>query len=611
MPARVLSLLRKWGIGAGGAILSSSTSDSGKEIPAVHPDAGVDPFITHYGKDESLPELPDEILGEALMRIGPRELEEALISKLLPVAWLPGLVLHAASSPPAVQRGRAWGYRIVGTFRIGAFHRAVRAIWGSYLNDVAIFGLLRRDADLSAFRRLTQTQIVWTCATLIWLLLAALALPPVLSYSLLSFLAGLFFLLIIAVRILALLPGPARSPPRRASLEDHELPVYSILVPLFREISVLPQLVGALTRLDYPQDRLDIKLILEEHDMPMRWAVSSLRLPGTFEVIIVPGGRPQTKPRALNYALQFARGSLLTIYDAEDIPDSSQLREAAESFAAASDDVACLQARLHFYNASENWLTRQFTIEYATLFNLILPALARAGLPLPLGGTSNHFRTAVLREAGAWDPFNVTEDADLGLRLARRGFRTSVLVSRTLEEANTRTWNWLKQRSRWLKGFLQTWLVHMRSPTQCLGELGLAGFWIAQAMTIGVFVSALVHPVFLVHALWKVLHHDMSGMTPALALLAGLNIAVFLLGYGISFYAGYKALKMNRIRGWWFPLLTMPAYWSLLWVAAIMALWEFAFRPFHWNKTEHGLSAMQRRPPVRRRGQPQPHRPRA
>jgi cellulose synthase/poly-beta-1,6-N-acetylglucosamine synthase-like glycosyltransferase len=558
-----------------------------------------------------LPELPDRILGEALRRLGPGELEEALISKLLPVAWLPGLVLHAASSQRAVQRGRAWGYRIVGTFRLGTFHRAVRAIWGNYLNDKAIFGLVRRNAEMSAFRRLTQTQIVWTCAGFIWLALAVLALPPALSYALLSFIAGLFFLSIVAVRILALIPNPPLREPQRAPLHDQELPVYSVLIPLFREISVLPQLIGALTHLDYPADRLDIKLILEESDMPMRWAVASLRLPEIFEVIVVPAGKPQTKPRALNYALQFARGSLLTIYDAEDIPDRVQLREAAETFAASPNDVACLQARLHFYNASENWLTRQFTIEYATLFNLILPALARAGLPLPLGGTSNHFRTSLLRDAGAWDPFNVTEDADLGLRLARRGFRTSVLFSRTLEEANTRTLNWLKQRSRWLKGFLQTWLVHMRSPIQCLGDLGLAGFWIAQAMTIGVFVSALVHPVFLLHALWKVLHHDMTGMTSALVLLAGLNIAVFLLGHGISFYAGHKALRMNRIRGWWLALLTMPAYWILLWIAAVMALWEFAFRPHHWNKTEHGLSAMQRRVRVRRPAPPRPHHQRA
>ncbi len=158
----------------------------------------------------------------------------------------------------------------------------------------------------------------------------------------------------------------------------------------------------------------------------MRRALRKHDLPPHFEVIVVPQGSPQTKPRALNYALQFCRGSLLTIYDAEDIPEPNQLREVARKFSGAGEKLACLQAQLSFYNPNENWLTRQFTAEYATLFGLILPALAAHNLPLPLGGTSNHFRTRNLRQIGGWDPYNVTEDADLGLRLARLGYRTGV-----------------------------------------------------------------------------------------------------------------------------------------------------------------------------------------
>ena len=229
--------------------------------------------------------------------------------------------------------------------------------------------------------------------------------------------------------------------------------------------------------------------------------MARLPLPPQFEIIVVPAGRPQTKPRALNYALPFCRGELLTIYDAEDIPEPDQLRKAARRFAAAAPELACLQAQLTFFNPNENWLTRQFTAEYAMLFGRLLPVLADHRLPLPLGGTSNHFRTAVLRAVGGWDPFNVTEDADLGLRLARHGYDTGTLDSLTYEEANTRLPNWMRQRARWLKGFLATWLVHMRDPARLMREVGPAGFWVAQAVTIGVFASALLHPLCLVATL--------------------------------------------------------------------------------------------------------------
>lgn len=247
---------------------------------------------------------------------------------------------------------------------------------------------------------------------------------------------------------------------------------------------MLRQLLRALVCLDYPAEKLDIKLILEETDILMQRAVAGLTLPPHFDVIVVPAGTPTTKPRALNYALQFAHGTLLTIFDAEDVPEPRQLRLAADAFAVQAPDVACLQARLAFYNPNENWLTRQFTIEYAILFDLILPALAARRLPLPLGGTSNHFRTGALRQAGAWDAYNVTEDADLGIRLARLGCDRDHRVAH-LEEANTRLPNWMRQRARSMKGFLITWLVHMREPLRLLQEVGPAAFCAIQAVTLG------------------------------------------------------------------------------------------------------------------------------
>jgi cellulose synthase/poly-beta-1,6-N-acetylglucosamine synthase-like glycosyltransferase len=386
-----------------------------------------------------------------------------------------------------------------------------------------------------------------------------------------------------------------------------ELPSYSVLVPLFRETAALEQLLMALTGLRYPADKLDIKLILEEEDVGMQAAVAGLTLPPRFEIIVVPAGKPQTKPRALNYALAFCRGELLTIYDAEDIPEPDQLEKAARRFARAGPELACLQAQLTFFNPNENWLSRQFTAEYAMLFGRLLPVLAAHRLPMPLGGTSNHFRTAALRGVGGWDPFNVTEDADLGLRLARHGHETGTLDSITYEEANTRLANWMRQRARWLKGFLATWLVHMRDPRRLMRELGPAGFWVAQAVTIGVFASALLHPLCLVATLaLAALHPTLPEQAgPATVAIAGLNLLVFTAGYVLAIVLTREALRQRGIFGWHGTLATMPLYWLLMSAAVWLALWQFISAPFHWNKTQHGLSSFQgagRRPldPLRR-----------
>ncbi len=306
----------------------------------------------------------------------------------------------------------------------------------------------------------------------------------------------------------------------------------------------------------------------------------------------MPHGSPQTKPRALNYALQFCRGELLTIYDAEDVPEPDQLRDAARAFLTGDQRLACLQAQLTPFNPNENWLTRQFSVEYATLFALILPALAARNLPIALGGTSNHFRTPALRKIGGWDPHNVTEDADLGLRLARLGFHTGTVDSLTYEEANTRLANWLNQRARWLKGFMQTWLVHMRNPLRTVRELGLTGFWALQAQTAGIFLSALFHPFLSALAIWQLAAHPPHASISTM-MLSSFSLEVFVLGYAIAMLAGAKALRRRGLTGWWFTIATMPFYWLLMSAAAWLALWQFIFSPFKWNKTEHGLSKLQ------------------
>jgi cellulose synthase/poly-beta-1,6-N-acetylglucosamine synthase-like glycosyltransferase len=477
---------------------------------------------------------------------------------------------------------------------------AVRAVHGRHLAEEASHGLARRMPDYSARRRLTAAQ-----GALLLLLAAALAslaavLPAKAFWLLVSGISAVFFLSVVALRMLCFLPPlacqPELPPPPPAATE---LPAYSVLVPLFRETAVLDQLFTALTSLDYPPDKLDIKLILEEEDMPMRRAVAALALPSRFEVIVAPAGRPRTKPRALSFALPFCRGEYLTIYDAEDIPEPDQLLKAAARFAQAPPELACLQAELTFFNAEENWMTRQFTAEYALLFGVLLPVLAGHGLPVPLGGTSNHFRIDALRAVGGWDPFNVTEDADLGLRLARHGYRTAMLGSLTYEEANNRLDNWMRQRSRWLKGFLATWLVHTRNPARAMRELGPAGFWAAQALTLGVFASALLHPLCMAVTLALFAAHPglPADAGAGMILFAGLNLFILVAGYAAAILLARKALRRRGLADWSGTLATMPAYWLMMSAAAWAALWQFIAEPFHWNKTEHGLTRLRRRAP--------------
>ena len=532
-----------------------------------------------------------------MRRLPAEELALSLRCKLVPLVNLPGLTLFVACGEPALAIARHDGLKVVGYAESQTFIAAARHLFGAPMIAEAAGGLARRRPWLSAKRRLTPWQMGMALCLLAVVVIMWVVLPVALAWMIASTIGGLFFLSVIALRVLSLLPRPRREAPLPAALAEHDLPIYSVLVPLFRETSVLGQLLDALTKLDYPQDKLDIKLILEESDIIMQRALAAIRLPPQFDVITVPSGKPQTKPRALNYALPFCRGDLLTIYDAEDIPDAGQLRAAAAAFAVAPRELACLQAELNFYNPDENWLARQFTIEYATLFGMVLPALAHHRLPLLLGGTSNHFRIKVLREVGGWDPHNVTEDADLGLRLARLGYDTATLDSHTGEEANVRLLNWMKQRGRWLKGFLATWLVHMREPRQLWRDLGPAGFWLVQAATLGVFASALLHPVCLAGTVALAVLTPPLGPDASLLQigLAGLNLLILVAGYGTTMAAGAIALRRRGLRNWIVPLMTMPIYWLLMSAAAWYALWQFMTAPFHWNKTEHGLSRTSRR----------------
>jgi cellulose synthase/poly-beta-1,6-N-acetylglucosamine synthase-like glycosyltransferase len=375
------------------------------------------------------------------------------------------------------------------------------------------------------------------------------------------------------------------------SLADDWLPVYSIVVALYREAKAVSGLVDALRAIDYPIEKLEIILVLEPDDRETRAAIEALRLGPPFQVIVAPGRGPRTKPKALNAALPFVRGTFLAVYDAEDRPEPNQLRLALEAFVAGDDRLACVQARLTIDNTADSWLARLFTAEYAGLFDVFLPGLSAWHLPLPLGGSSNHFRTATLRQLGAWDPYNVTEDADLGMRLARFGYRTAVIPSSTYEEAPASFRPWLKQRTRWFKGWMQTWLVHMRAPRALVRDLGLAGFAVFELLVGGTVLAALVHVLFAGHLAVELVAAAAGGeQAPAL----GFHLAVLLGGYLVSAVLGLVGLVRRRLLACAWALLLMPAYWLLLSVAAWRALIQLLRDPQRWEKTEHGLARTSR-----------------
>ncbi|MEP7173850.1 MAG: glycosyltransferase [Aestuariivirga sp.] len=535
-----------------------------------------------------MPLLSRVDLEDTLQRLPTPAIRRVLRHCVVPVAWQPDHLHYAICGPKGASHAMRHGLPVVARITPSDFHHGVRRVWGRKILAKATHGLATTRPQFSARKRVTPAQgitfFIWVlCLALSSTYLTASALWVAASAAL-----GLFFLSVIALRLCCLFSLPAAKATRLEDPGNANLPTYSVLVPVFRETSVLSQLLRGLSCLRYPVEKLEIKIIVEEFDTNLRRALQKFALPPHIEVIVVPQGQPQTKPRALNYALQFCHGSLLTIYDAEDVPEPNQLRDVAREFLRAGETLACLQAQLTAYNPDENWLTRQFTAEYATLFGLILPALAARRLPLTLGGTSNHFRTHILREIGGWDAHNVTEDADLGLRLARLGFRTGVVQSLTYEEANTHLGNWLGQRARWLKGFMQTWLVHMRNPVRTAKQLGPTGFWTLQALTAGIFFSALFHPFFMAITIWLFVLDPFQ-----VSVTTMLNLEVFVLGYGVAMLAGAKALRQRGLKGWWFTIATMPIYWFLMSIAAWMALWQLVFAPFKWNKTEHGLSKLQ------------------
>lgn len=459
----------------------------------------------------------------------------------------------------------------------------------------SVFQRTKKDPDYSAKQVLTRPQGI-AIALLSLVAAACLFWNPSATLAAGNVTLGLLLLGSLLLRILLVWTGSGALYQSQTTTEELDaldprtLPVYTILIPLYRDAAVVPTLARALRSLDYPRSKLDIKLILEGDDPETIEACKRAGLEGCVELIVVPPGQPRTKPKALNYALPFARGQFLTIYDAEDVPEPDQLKRAVLAFRKAPWDVVCLQARLNYFNWRENWLTRMFTLEYSLWFDWYLPGLEALGIPIPLGGTSNHFRAEVVRAVGGWDPFNVTEDADLGIRFTMSGWRVGVLDSTTYEEANCHVWNWIRQRSRWVKGYIQTWLVYMRHPVVTLKHLGWKGFLGLHAFIGGAFLGPLAFPpLALMFLVWLTTRTKMFDPLFSPATLA-VSLLLLLAGNGLLIYFHMLAAWMRRRPMLVFCALQLPAYYFLMSIAAWRALWQLVTKPHYWEKTEHGLT---------------------
>ena len=457
-----------------------------------------------------------------------------------------------------------------------------------------VFRLHRERPDESAHIVLTRAQQVVLLLCLLgvglWLWRGAVHCVTIINGLLIS-----FYLVLCAFKLylIHLSLGPAIdlhfTPEEIAALPTDQLPLYSILVPLYQETESLPRLVDALCKLDYPDDKLDVQLLLEEDDQPTIQAARSLQLPDFIRLVITPDAQPKTKPKACNLGLAQARGEYLVIYDAEDRPEPDQLKKAVLGFRRCPSDVICLQAKLNFYNQRQNLLTRLFTCEYSMWFDLFLPGLARLNAPIPLGGTSNHFDIAALRKLLGWDPFNVTEDADLGTRIAARGLSTRIIDSTTWEEACSDLGFWIRQRSRWTKGYIQTYLVHMRHPLRLLRKIGI-GRWLSfQLMVAGTPLCLLINPAYwLLTALWFGFRWEhLAVLFPFPIILWGL-VCLFAGNFAFvyaSILAAYRRRYYDLVK---YALLT-PAYWLLMSVGAWKGFLQLITRPNYWEKTRHGL----------------------
>lgn len=448
----------------------------------------------------------------------------------------------------------------------------------------------------SALNTFTKSQTLLILSMLAIIILFSslnLTLTVITLVAILTFLyfSDILFTLVVMAKSLTHEPELVFSAGQIKKIKDSSLPVYSILCPLYKEGNVLPQFVESINNLDWPKEKLEVLLLLEENDPETIAIARQMLLPKHFRIVIVPHSMPKTKPKACNYGLNIAKGDYVVIYDAEDKPEADQLKKAYLGFKVSNENTVCLQAKLNYYNPDHNLLTRLFTAEYSLWFDVTLPGLQSVGTTIPLGGTSNHFRTNILKELHGWDAFNVTEDCDLGARLFKQGYKTAVIDSTTLEEANSNPKNWLRQRSRWIKGYFQTYLVHNRN---FFGFLKTHGYQaLLFQLVIGIRTTfILINPLLWLLTLSYFTLYQFVGPTIESFYPAPIfYMAVTSLVFGNFIYL-YNYMIGCAKRGHWSTIkyvFLVPFYWLAISAAGTIAAWQLITKPHYWEKTIHGL----------------------
>ncbi|MBG0785158.1 MAG: glycosyltransferase [Anaerolineaceae bacterium] len=475
------------------------------------------------------------------------------------------------------------------------FESALEELFKDQYTAQSVSALLSRSPENSAAQVLTKTQKIWMVIFLVVLLGLAIwnldnfliGLNAVFTIIYISMVVYKFFLISSAIGSDLEVPI---SDEELEALRDDELPTYTILIPVYKEAAVLPSLLKAVEELDYPKIKLDVKVLLEQDDSETIAAFHNSNPPEYIQGLIVPTSLPKTKPKACNYGLIHAKGELLVIFDAEDQPDRDQLKKIVVAFKKSPANVICMQAKLNYFNRQQNVLTQWFSSEYSMWFDLFLPGLDAHNVPIPLGGTSNHFKKFALIEAGAWDPHNMTEDADLGIRLYKLGYRTKIVDTTTYEEANSNVKNWVRQRSRWVKGHIQTWLVHMRHPIQLIRDIGFKAFFSFQMVVGGNIFTVILNPVYwLITLSWVLFRFDfISELFPGPIHYMG----AFSLYFG-NFAFTYMNVAGAMGRGYYDMVKTTllsPLYWGLMSIGGWRGFIQILTKPHYWEKTIHGLS---------------------
>jgi len=538
--------------------------------------------------------LLDNEVNSSLLKADERALY--LEHLVIPIAQNEHLILATADPGPETQAfvETYWGKncKIVATSKFDILWTLQKVFDDQYINE-SVNDLFAKTPHLSGSKVLTLGQKIFFLILLFAGILTGLysmhLLLLIFSAVITIGLCGtLVYKLILTVIGLAL---PHYHKAELLKIDARTLPVYSLLVPLYQENEIiLTHLIHKLSQLDYPHHLLDIKLILEKDDQETIEILKKMSLPNNYEFIYVPFGGPRTKPKACNYALNFARGEYVALFDVEDSPEPDQLKKVVATFRKSDEQLVCVQCRLSYYNIKENWLTRLFTLEYSYWFDLLLPTMSFLHLPVPLGGTSNHLRTSVIRKISAWDPFNVTEDAELGLRLHRLGLKTKVIDSVTYEESPVQVRNWFKQRARWIKGYMLTYLVHMRRPFKTLRIMGPYGFLSLQFLIGGTPLSNLMNVVvWAIFAITLLMGPDATNYMFPEPLY---SVAMFNLIVGTIVIIILNMLAIIR-RGWYgmslFSIIS-PLYWLLMSFASYRALYQLITKPSQWDKTKHGVS---------------------